>query len=152
MESGIGAQEKRIRFETSVCGPKCLEKILPGLGVGAKDYKELAKLCKTTDDGTSLENLKRGCETLGLKALGLELNARDFGSMHKPFLWLQGDHYVAVLGIKDAKVHLFDPRYQLEEWRDLPKGDEEGFRATVLAFEVPSSELAADGRKAVKKS
>ena len=78
LEAGIAEQEKRIRFETSVCGPKCLEKILPALGQPAKDYKQLAKICKTTDQGTTMEGLKKGCEELGLKPIGLELNSKDF--------------------------------------------------------------------------
>ena len=151
MQSGIEAQEKRIRFETSVCGPKCLEKILPLLGKESKGYKDLAKICGTTDKGTTMEGLKKGCESLGLKPIGLELNAADFGRMSKPFLWLQTDHYVAILEIQNGKAHLYDPRYNYDDWRTLPKANDASFRAVALAFEVPTSDIVAD-RKPSKKS
>ena len=149
LESGIAAQEKKIQFETSVCGPKCLEAILPLLGQPAKDYKELAKICSTTDKGTSLEGMKKGCETLGLKPIGLDLNAKDLAAMNKPFLWLQSDHYLAVLEIKGGKAHIFDPRFKTDDWRKLPDIDDAKFRATVLAFELPSADLEADTHKPV---
>lgn len=152
LQSAIAEQEKRARFETSVCGPKCLEKMLPYLGKSQKGYVELAKLCGTSDQGTSLDGLKKGCESLGLAPVGLELNAKDFNTMKKPFLWLQTDHYLAILEIKNGKAHIFDPRYKLDTWQPLPKEDEGGFRATVLAFEVPTTDLVSDPQKPSKKS
>lgn len=152
LEAGIAEQEKQIRFETSVCGPKCLEKVLPMLGVSGKDYMELAKLCGTTDKGTTLDGLKDGCGKLGLKPIGLELNNRDFSLMKKPFLWLQADHYLAVLEIKNGKIHFYDPRFSFDDWKDLPKEDDPKFRAQVLAFEVPTNDLVLDTTKPSKKS
>jgi hypothetical protein len=147
LESGIAAQEEKIRFETSVCGPKCLAKILPSLGAPARDYKELASLCGRTDKGTTMEGLKKGCETLGLHPVGLELNNRDFSSLKKPFIWIQSDHYLAVLEIKNGKAHFYDPRFNFDDWRDLPKNDDPAFRAQVLAFEVPNADLISDYAK-----
>ncbi len=147
LEKATAKQEANVRFELSVCGPKCLEKLLPLFGKEQKGYKELAKLCKTDDDGTTMANLKKGCDSLGLKPIGLELNASDFAKMTKPFMWLQVDHYVDVLEIKGGKALTYDPRYKLDQWVNLPKSDDSGFRAIVLAFEVPTVDLVADQTK-----
>lgn len=151
LQAGMDEQNKRIRFETSVCGPKSLEKILPLLGKEAKSYKELAKVCGTNDEGTSLSGLKKGAESLGLKAYGMDLNAEDFSSLKKPFLWLQADHFLAVLEIKDGQMHLYDSRFNYDEWKNLPARDNAQFRASVLAFEVPTTDIVAD-HKPSKKS
>ncbi|MBI1332267.1 MAG: hypothetical protein GC165_05255 [Armatimonadetes bacterium] len=150
LQAGIAAQEKRIRFETSVCGPKCIEKILPILGQPQKDYKELAKLCGTTDSGTTLEGLKKGCDAIGLEAVGVELNARDFCHLTKPFVWLQNDHYLAVLEIKEGRMRVYDSRYDNEVWRSLPAPDNADFRAMGLAFELPKADLVAEPTKPEK--
>ncbi len=147
LENGIATQEKQIAFETSVCGPKSLEKILPLLGKDGMSYKELAKVCRTDDKGTSLEHLKQGCESLGLKPIGLDLNAKDFNAMRRPFIWLQADHYVAILEIKDGKAHLYDPRFRADDWCPLPKNDDAKFHATVLAFETPNADLTIEPHK-----
>jgi len=143
LQNGVSEQEKRIRFETSVCGPKCLERILKDTKE-AKDYKVLSKFCKSTDDGTTMEGLKEGAEACGLNPVGLELNAKDFALLTKPAIWLQVDHYVAVLKIEDGKMLTYDPRFKLEEWKPLPKTDDVSFRATVLALEVPQTTLIAE--------
>ena len=57
---------------------------------------------------------------------------------------LQADHYIAVLEIKNGRAHFYDPRFNLDEWKTLPKEDDPKFRAQVLAFEVPSSDLNAE--------
>ncbi len=150
LQAGIAAQEARIRFETSVCGPKCLEKALPLLGKDGKDYKELAKLCGTSDQGTTMEGLKKGCDSLGLQSYGVELNAADFSHLTKPFVWLQDDHYVVVLEKTGGRMRIFDPRYSNDEWRPLPKDGDAGFRAMGLAFEVPKADLVTESPKANK--
>jgi hypothetical protein len=152
LQVGIDAQEKQIRFETSVCGPKALEKLLPLYGKPAKDYKEIAKLAGTTDEGTTMEGLKTASEELGLQPVGLDLNAKDFNAMKKPFIRLLGDHYLLVLEIKDGQALIFDSRFRSEDWVPLPKEDDGQFRATVLAFELPTSNLIHDHAKPVKKS
>ncbi|MBS1700314.1 MAG: hypothetical protein JST12_01520 [Armatimonadetes bacterium] len=148
LQDAVDAQEKEIRFQTSVCGPKCLEKILPLLGKDPVGYRELAKLCRTTDQGTTLADLKSACESLGLKPVGFELNAKDFTELKNPFIWLQADHYVAVLGFKNGKAIVYNPIYKTEEERPLPKADDSNFRATVLAFEIPTIDLVSDVKQA----
>jgi Peptidase C39 family len=150
LQDGIAAQEKKIAFETSVCGPKCLERVLPLFGKAKRDYLELAKLCGTDGKGTSIEGLKKGSETLGLEPIGFELNALDFSKMSKPFIWLQVDHYIAVLLIKGGKMFTFDPRYKQEAWFPIPDTEDAKFRAQVLAFEVPTAELTGDVTKPSK--
>lgn len=151
MQQAIEAQEARIRFETSVCGPKCLEKVLPYLGRKTTPYVDLAKICGTTDQGTTLDNLKAGCEKLGLETVAIELNAADFNHLTKPFVWLQADHYVAVLERADGKAHVYDPRFNSERWLTLPKESDASFRAPGLAFEIPTTELVSDLKKPSKQ-
>lgn len=152
LQVGIDAQEKQIRFETSVCGPKALARLLPLYGKPEKDYKEIAKLAGTTDEGTTMEGLKNASEELGLQPVGLDLNAKDFNAMKKPFIRLLGDHYLLILEIKDGKALIYDSRFRSEDWVPLPKEDDGQFRATVLAFELPTSNLIHDHAKPVKKS
>lgn len=150
LQAGIDGQEKQIRFETSVCGPKALEKLLPLYGKPAMSYKELAKLAGTNDEGTTMEGMKKACESLGLQPVGLELNAKDLLELTKPTIWLIEQHYVVIEEIKGGKALLFDPRFRSEEWVDLPKANEEKFRAIVLAFEVPTSDLVSDNKPSKK--
>lgn len=144
LQAAVAEQEKKIRFERSVCGPKVLEKILPLLGKSSQTYEQIAKLAGTSDVGTSLAGMQKACEKLGLQATGLELNAADFRKLKAPAILLTGDHYYAVLKVENGKITTYDPTYKLESEQDLPDIDNAQFRATVLAFEVPKAEYAAD--------
>lgn len=144
LQGAVTAQEKHIRFETSVCGPKAIEHWLPLLGKPKRDYKALAKLCGTTDAGTSLEGMRKGLRACGVETYGLEVNRADFNGLPVPFLLLEGDHYVLVTKVEPFRATVYDPRFNAEQRRDLPKLDSPDFAATVLTTTVPASLMSAN--------
>lgn len=144
LQHAVSAQEKHIRFETSVCGPKAIAHWLPLLGKPTRDYKELAKLCGTTDAGTTLEGMRKGLRACGVETFGLEVNRADFNVLPTPFLLLEGDHYVLVTKVEPFRATVYDPRYNAEGRRDLPKLDSPEFSATVLTTTVPDSLMRAN--------
>jgi hypothetical protein len=144
LQSAVTAQERHIRFETSVCGPKAIERWLPLLGKPKRGYKELAKLCGTTDAGTSLEGMRKGLRACGVETYGVEVNRADFNVLPVPFLLLEGDHYVLVTKVEPFRATVYDPRYNAEQRRNLPKLDAPDFSATVLTTTVPASLMSAN--------
>jgi hypothetical protein len=137
LQASIGAQEKRIRFETSVCGPKVIEHILPLLGKPAVPYQRLAKLCGTTDAGTTLAGMRKGLQAMGLEGAGIRLNRQDLARLKSPAILLQQDHYVALLEVGERSMRVYDPRYKSELRVPLPALDDPDFTATVIVFETP---------------
>ena len=168
LQSAVTAQEKRIRFETSVCGPKCLERILqnPSLwgggstektsankgnsksfgarlqveGVGSKascDYRSLAKLCGTTDDGTTVEGMRRGLKALGRESWAARLNRDDLAKATLPAIVLEGDHYVVLERIEGDGATVWDPRFAAARPWKLPPGGDPDFTANVILLQKP---------------
>lgn len=139
LQTAVTKQEANIRFELSVCGPKAIERILPLLGKPNKSYKELAKLCGTTDQGTSIDGMRKGLKSLGLETFPLAVNKADFLQLKTPFLYLHQDHYVAVIAIAGTKATAFDSLRSGEIPLDLSKADETSFQASVIAFSLPTA-------------
>lgn len=135
LQTAVTAQEKHIRFETSVCGPKVISHVLESLGRPQKDYKEIAKLCGTTDDGTTLEGMRKGIKALGLESFGYELNREDFLRLKAPAILLQGDHYVALVSFTADYAIVYDPVRGGETKLPLPKPGQTDFSIPVLTFE-----------------
>jgi hypothetical protein len=136
-QSDLKAQEKRVRFEVSVCGPKAIEALLPLVGKPKKSYVELAKLCGTTDGGTSIAGMRRALKSLGLESFGVELNAPDFAQVQTPALLLKNNHYLVLKSIKNGKAEIYDPTTKKTTLSNLPKNDDAEFTATVLTLTVP---------------
>lgn len=130
MQSDISRQEAYIRFETSVCGPKCLEHLT------GKDYKDLAKLCGTTENGTTVQGMRRGLKALGKESWAVKLNRADLAKAALPAILLEGDHYVIVQKIEGDKATLWDPRFSSSRPWKLPSDDPD-FTATLLLLSKP---------------
>ena len=147
LQSAVSAQERRIRFETSVCGPKCLERILSspspsgsswrGGGGERPDYKALAKLCGTTDDGTSIEGMRKGLKALGRESWAARLNRDDLAKAALPAIVLEGDHYVVLERIEGDEATVWDPRFSSARPWKLPPGGDPDFSATVILLHKP---------------
>ncbi len=135
LQKAVAAQEKHIRFETSVCGPKVIAYILEKQGKEKPDYKEIAKLCGTTGDGTTLEGMRKGIRALGLESFGYELNREDFLKLKAPAILLRGDHYVALVSLTADYAVVYDPVRGGEDKFPLPKADQTDFSIPVLTFE-----------------
>ena len=147
LQADVATQERRIRFETSVCGPKCLEHILEapspsgsswrGGGGRGPDYKTLAKLCGTTDDGTTLAGMRKGLKSLGRESWAARLNRGDLARATLPLILLQGDHYVVLERVEGDVATVWDPRLGASTpWKLPPEGDPD-FSATALLLQKP---------------
>jgi tetratricopeptide (TPR) repeat protein len=134
LQASIAKQEAWMRFEASVCGPKTIAYLLPHLDLPQKDYKEIAKLCGTTETGTSMVGIRKGLKDLGVETDGLMLNRKDFAKLALPAIWLQDDHYTALLKIEGNTATVYDTRYASKRTVKLPPLDDPGFTATVLVI------------------
>jgi hypothetical protein len=98
------------------CGPRALALAAQQLGLSG-DVVTLTKVAKTDSSGTSLEGLQQAANTLGLKAVGLQVDRAALAQLKKPAVaWWGGDHFVAVLGTGtsflqgEAQATIHDPR------------------------------------------
>lgn len=137
LQRAVSAQEARIRFETSVCGPKTIEYLLPQLGRSRTDYKTLAKLCGTTDKGTTLEGMRKGLKATGVESYAYRLNRKDLASAPLPAILLESDHYVALLRVEGDRADYYDSRYKSERTSKLPPLDNPDFTANLILFSKP---------------
>lgn len=146
MQAAVARQEARVRFETSVCGPKCLERVLSnssswgGAGVGSPkppDYKALAKLCGTTDAGTTVQGMRKGLKALGRESWAARLNRQDLAKARLPAILLQGDHYVVLESLEGDRATVWDPRFGSSKPWPLPNADDPDFAATALLLAKP---------------
>jgi tetratricopeptide (TPR) repeat protein len=142
MQASIYKQEAWMKFETSVCGPKAIAYLLDLLGMPAKDYHEIAKMCGTNEHGTSLLAMRDTLRKLGLESEGLLLNRRDFAKVATPAIWLQQDHYVVLLRIDGDEALVYDSRLSDRRTVKLPPEDDATFTATVLTVRRPAAKTA----------
>lgn len=143
LQTAVTKQEARARFETSVCGPKAISEMLRRTSRDDPGYKALAKLCGTTDRGTTIAGMRRGLKALGITSTGAELNRLDFARAPLPLLVLEQDHYVLVVARSDDAMRVYDPRLGSETERRLPPLENRDFRAVVLTTDLPSGEYDA---------
>ena len=139
LQKAVEAQEKKIRVETAMCGPRCIVKMLELLGKPAKDYKEIAKLCGTTEKGTTLKGMRQGLLAVGLPMFGFTVNRRDFENIPLPALLLAQDHYVVITKITSTVADVFDPTLDRMDQVRLPAIDTPEFTATVLLTSAPET-------------
>lgn len=135
LQKAITAQEKHIRFETSVCGPKVIGYVLDKLGKSPRDYKELAKICGTANTGTSLEGMRKGLKACGLSSFGYEVSRADLLRLKPNSILLLKDHYVALIAITPTHVVIYDPVKGGEDKFPLPKPDQTDYSIPVLTLE-----------------
>lgn len=136
-QQAINAQEKHIRFETSVCGPKSIQYLADKalIKTNAKlGYKEIAKLCGTTDKGTTVAGMRKGLKQLGVKSFAYRLNRRSLDSATLPAIILDADHYLVLEKISGGKAAVYDPRFQSARQITLPDADNPDFLVNVILF------------------
>ncbi|RYG45779.1 hypothetical protein EON79_11765 [bacterium] len=137
LQLAIERQEKRVRFEMSVCGPKAIVRILPTLGKAAPSYKTLAQECGTTDSGTTLEGLRKGLKKHGVESWAYRLNREDLLRAPLPAILLHGDHYVVLEKIDEKTLAFFDPSVGSIVRRATPSPDDSSFSIDVVLFRQP---------------
>jgi hypothetical protein len=135
LQSDVSQEEAHVRFETSVCGPKTIAYLLPQLGKPTRDYKEIAKLCKTGDSGTSVEGMRKGLLALGITSFAYKLNRQDLGKAQLPIILLEQDHYVALTKIEGDKATVFDTRFGSEHSMKLPAEDDPDYSVIAILFQ-----------------
>lgn len=100
----------------SNCGPRALVLAAKRLGIDA-DVESLTKAAKTDASGTSLQGIIDAARSIGLVAVGQQVDRDALRSLPTPAVaWVDGDHFVAVLaagsdfftGKSTATIH--DPR------------------------------------------
>jgi hypothetical protein len=97
------------------CGPAALLALCQRLGVKATKA-ELSRLAGTDDTGTTMAGLAKAAKAKGLTTEGLWVDATAFQQVRLPALaWVNGNHWVAVLEVKQGKVRVFDPAKDGEE-------------------------------------
>ena len=133
-------QQKKIRFEMSVCGPKAAAYLLEAEGKGKFDYKALAKECGTKDSGTTMEALRECLKRHGLEYFGFRVSKEDLPGIRVPAIMFQQDHYVVVTKADSKALTTYDPTR--ERTTDLPLDTikDPQFNAILLVKSAPSSE------------
>jgi len=138
LQEDLTAQQKAARFESSVCGPKAISELLVRLKKPSKSYEEIAKLCGTTEHGTTIEGMREGLKKVGFRTFALVVNRKDFSTLPTPCLWLNGDHYYLLLSVSEQRAKIFDPSWNAEKEINLPVLDDVHFQAPIIALEAPS--------------
>jgi hypothetical protein len=129
------AQQKQDAYskrEMAMCGPRALADLLGRFKKTCPAEAELRKLCKTDDEGTTMENLAAAVSSFGFKVEGLMVNRADFARLKVPSLWLNDTHYVVILAITSTEARVYDPFFKSERSVGLPALNNVDFQATVL--------------------
>jgi hypothetical protein len=154
LQSDVAAQEQHVRFETSVCGPKCIEWVVRSVGRWAgttsgnqnsktenqkpyrptdpPTYAAIAALCGTTDKGTTIAGMRKGLKALGYQTCAYSLNAKDLARAPLPAILLIGDHFVVLERLSGGKATIYDPRFDREDELSLPKDESFAVSAILL--------------------
>jgi hypothetical protein len=134
LQSDVSQEEAHVRFETSVCGPKTIAYLLPQLGKPPRDYKEIAKLAGTRDEGTTLLGMCKALKTLGVAPVAYKLNRQDLERANLPVILLQQDHYVALTKIEGEEATIYDTRFNEERQMKLPALDDPDYSVAAILF------------------
>lgn len=133
IQSALDAQQKKIRFELSVCGPKALAYILKANGQGDIPYEEIAKDCGTTDAGTTMDGLKNGLQKRNVNYYGFQLNRDDLRKLPALSILLVRDHYYVLDRIEGELIYAFDPLRDKIQTIALPKDTDVNNQLPVLS-------------------
>jgi hypothetical protein len=136
LQRDISAEDAKVKFETSVCGPKALAYVLPLVkpGVQHPDYKALAKICGTKESGTSILSMRSALGSLGVRSYAYRLNRADLSKTKLPAILLDRDHYVVLLEVGDRQAKVYDSRFESQRNMPLPAADDPDFSIDAIAF------------------
>jgi Peptidase C39 family len=91
------------------CGPQALKIAADMLGVSA-DIANLRKSAGTSRDGTSLDGLEKAAKSIGLRSESLQVDKDALAQISTPAVaWLDGNHFVTLLGVSRDSATLHDP-------------------------------------------
>jgi len=91
------------------CGPRALLFLCQNAGIRA-DLAALRRQAGTTPQGTTMQGLAEAAQQHGLKASGVQMDPQALSQLSQPALaWVDGDHYIAVLSVRDGQATVHDP-------------------------------------------
>lgn len=134
LERAIKVQEETIKFELSVCGPKSIAYLLPIIGKPKVDYHQIAKKCGTTNDGTTIEAMRKALADYGITSYAYRVSRQDLPKIQLPAIWLSGQHYVTLKSISGDSAVVYDSLIGGEREAALPPVDDLNFSANVIVF------------------
>ena len=101
----------RVHFQTApnTCGPAALLSICEFYGIKTTE-QAIATLAGTTPTGTSLHGLAQAADSLGVKAIGMELSLEELKGAKTPLIaHLNGGHFVVVVSVHKGELTVIDP-------------------------------------------
>jgi len=117
------------------CGPRALLVACNELNVSAS-LPGLIQAAGTTKTGTTLVGLAKAAGSVGLQAAGVQMDRDALANLSHPALaWVDGNHYVAVLGVNGDTATIHDPNRTRKE--DIPLADLLGRSGGVLLTLAP---------------
>lgn len=134
LQQKLDAQGAKARLERATCGPKALAYLLERVRGIEVDYQALVAECGTTEEGTTLADMKRALAGRGIPSYGYELARADFARLRLPALWLRGEHFLVVEDIGPASVTFYDPTRAARVTEPLAPPSDTQFLATVLSL------------------
>ena len=70
----------------------------------------LTQAAGTNKEGTTLAGLEKAAKAVGLQADGIQVDGDAFKQLNKPaVVWLDGNHYVALLSVNGDTATIHDP-------------------------------------------
>ncbi|MBZ0212202.1 MAG: tetratricopeptide repeat protein [Nitrospirae bacterium] len=139
LEEAIAAQEQKVQAALASCGPRAIIELCDRLAVPKPEFARISTVCGTDQNGTTMSGMRKGLESLGLRATGRSLNRRDFGALVLPAIWLMGDHYVVLTKVEGDVAQAFDPMIDAERRFKLPPQDDLDFTAAILIIDLPQA-------------
>lgn len=135
LHQAVSKREAHIKFEMSVCGPKCIEFLLPRLGLRPLTYKEIASDAGTNETGTTLAGMQRALDQYGVKASGYQLNRADLGKLKCPAIVLKQNHFLVALEALGDAITIYDTTTKETSSMKLPPLTDTQFSLPVLVIE-----------------
>ena len=138
IETATRKQDANAKFESSVCGPKTIAYLFDSGALNAgnqpHDYKTVAKLCHTTDSGTTITGMLDGFKAFGIKAAGYKVNRQDLVRVKSPAVLLWGTHYIALLKVDSRSILAYDSFTRSERNFSIPALDDPDFFVNVITL------------------
>ncbi len=141
LQEAVTAQEKHIAIESAMCGPKAICHLLKLLGREEPDYHDVAKLCSTTEKGTTILGLRTGLKELGLQSFGYRVNRSDVSRIPLPAISLIEGHYVVIVWISRTNIGFYDPLYRSEREISLPPITDNRFSLDIVTLKLLQEDL-----------
>lgn len=97
------------------CGPLALQAVCRKLGLRSS-VPDVHQNSKANSAGASLQQLTDAAKKLGLKAEGIQVDLVALKKLDCPaVVWVDGNHYLALMEIRDGRATIVDPNGGGEE-------------------------------------